>query len=178
MSILKKEEAMNISEAIRKRRSIRKYKEGVEIPRKDIETILEAAMMAPSARNTRPWEFVVVESREGKEKIMEIQPYTGMLKTASAAIIVCGLPEVQKEANCSEFWPEDCGAAIENILLQALELGYGTCWCGFYPVEDRVKALKEAFDLKSVPLAVVALGVPDEEPAARGYFDPEKVRYI
>ncbi len=169
---------MNVTEAIRKRRSIRKYKEGVEIPKKDIETILEAAMMGPSAKNTRPWEFVVVESKEAKEKIMEVQPYTGMLKTASIAIIVCGLPEAQEGKCGAPYWPEDCGAAIENILLQALELGYGTCWCGFYPAEDRVKGLQEAFDIKSIPVAVVALGVPDEEPAARGYFDPDRVRYI
>lgn len=168
---------MNVTEAIRKRRSIRKYKEGVKIPKKDIETILEAAMMAPSARNTRPWEFVVVESAEGKEKIMNIQPYTKMLNTASLAIIVCGLPKAQ-EGNCSEFWPEDCGAAIENLLLQALELGYGTCWCGLYPVMERVTAIKDAFGLESVPLAVVALGVPDEDPAPRGFFDPSKVSYI
>ena len=108
---------------------------------------------------------------------MNIQPYTKMLNTASLAIIVCGLPKAQ-EGNCSEFWPEDCGAAIENLLLQALELGYGTCWCGLYPVMERVTAIKEAFGLESVPLAVVALGVPDEDPAPRGFFDPSKVSYI
>ena len=54
---------MNTLETIRSRRSIRKYKPGVEIPNEDIKQILEAAMMAPSACNTRPWEFVVVKDR-------------------------------------------------------------------------------------------------------------------
>ena len=119
---------MNISEGIRGRRSIRKYQEGAVIPREDFEKMLEAAMMAPSAQNLRPWEFLVVTNRELMEAITEVSPYTQMLKTASAAIVVCGLPKVQ-EGRCGAFWPQDCGAAIENLLLEAEALGYGTCWC-------------------------------------------------
>lgn len=81
---------MNTSEVIRARRSIRKYKENFVIPQKDIETMLEAAMMAPSACNTRPWEFIVVENPAIKEQIIEISPHTSMLHTASLAIVVCG----------------------------------------------------------------------------------------
>ena len=133
-------------------------------------------MMAPSARNTRPWEFVVVENREILEKFRDIQPYTGMMKTASLAIVVCGRPELQEGGN--EFWPQDCGAAIENILLQALELGYGTCWCGFYPVEERVKGFQELLGVESIPVGAVAVGNAEEAPAARGYYDKSRVKYI
>ena len=114
---------MNTSEAIRSRRSIRKYEKGFLIPQEHIEQLLEAAMMAPSACNRRPWEFVVVEQRDVLAQIMEIHPYTQMLQTASLAIIVCGRPDCQ-EGICEGFWPQDCGAAIENLLLQATELGY------------------------------------------------------
>ena len=62
---------MNVTEAIRNRRSIRKFQQGVQIPQEDLDLILEAAMMAPSARNTRPWEFVVVENREILEKFRD-----------------------------------------------------------------------------------------------------------
>ena len=86
---------MNISEGIRGRRSIRKYQEGAVIPREDFEKMLEAAMMAPSACNSRPWEFVVVTDRQILEGITKGMTYTQMLKTASAAIIVCGLPQAQ-----------------------------------------------------------------------------------
>ncbi|MDO4265983.1 MAG: nitroreductase family protein, partial [Eubacteriales bacterium] len=65
---------MDVREAIRGRRSIRKYEAGAVIPKKDIESILEAAMMAPSARNARPWEFVVVLNEEKKNRIMEFSP--------------------------------------------------------------------------------------------------------
>ncbi len=168
---------MNTSEVIRARRSIRKYEENFIIPQKDIEIILEAAMMAPSACNTRPWEFVVVENSIIKEQIMEISPYTSMLRTASLAIVVCGKPDLQKAIG-SSFWPQDCGAAIENLLLQATDLGYGTCWCGFYPVMERVEALQKVLHVSSIPMAVIAVGKPAENPEARGFFDSSKVTYL
>lgn len=168
---------MNTSEAIRTRRSIRKYEENFIIPQKDIKTILEAAMMAPSACNTRPWEFIVVENPIIKEQIMEISPYTSMLRTASLAIVVCGRPDLQKTIG-SAFWPQDCGAAIENLLLQATDLGYGTCWCGFYPVMERVEALQKLLQISSIPMSVVAIGKPAQNPDAQGFFDSSKVTYL
>lgn len=168
---------MNTSEVIRNRHSVRKYKKGVQIPRKDIETMLEAAMMASSACNTRPWEFAVVENPEIRKQIMEISPYTKMLETASLAIVVCARPDLQ-EGRGSGFFPQDCGAAIENLLLQATDLGYGTCWCGFYPVMERVEKLRDLLKVSSVPLAVIAVGEADEEPKTRGFFDKERVTYI
>lgn len=168
---------MNTLEAIKSRRSIRKYRTDAPVPREDIRLMLEAAMMAPSACNTRPWEFVVIESREVKEQVMKTMPYTQMLQTAPLAIVVCGKPEVQENI-CPGFWPQDCGAAVENILLAAKELGYGTCWCGCYPLAHRVEPMQKILDVESVPLAVVAVGRPDEEPAARGYLDESRVKYL
>lgn len=168
---------MNCSNVIRERRSIRKYKTGVQIPQSDIEKMLEAAMMAPSACNTRPWEFFVVTNREVIAALQKAHPYTGMLSTASAAIIVCGRPDLQ-EGKCNGYWPQDCGAAIENLLLQAADLGYGTCWCGCYPTMDRVEQLQGILNTSSIPVAIVAVGEADEAPAARGYFDPDRVTYL
>lgn len=76
------------------------------------------------------------------------------------------------------IFPQDCGAAIENLLLQATDLGYGTCWCGFYPVMERVEKLRDLLKVSSVPLAVIAVGEADEEPKTRGFFDKERVTYI
>ncbi len=170
---------MNTLEAIMKRRSIRKYVKGAVIPKEDIIKMLEAAMLAPSAKNCRPWEFTVVTNRDMMLKIREISPYTKMMETASLAIVVCGRPKDQ-EGKCGEFWPEDCGAAIENLLLCALELGYGSCWCGLYPSDGRHEAMRELIgaDKDVIPMAVVAVGVADEEPAQRGYYDEKKVRFI
>lgn len=168
---------MDCAEIIRERRSIRKYKSGVTIPKEDIETILTAAMMAPSACNSRPWEFFVVESPEKKEQLMKLHPYTKMLQTASLAIVVCGRPDLQ-EGICDGFWPQDCGAAIQNLLLQAKALGYGTCWCGCYPELERAKRIGKFLDTTAIPVAIVAVGEPDEAPNARGYFDPDRVTYV
>lgn len=168
---------MTTTEAIRARRSIRKYKPDAAISQMQIDLLLEAAMAAPSACNTRPWEFIVVRRREALDKITEIHPYTQMLKTASLAIIVCALPEAQSSI-CPGYFPQDCGAATQNILLQASELGLGSCWCGVYPREERMTPLIELLGINSVPFNVIAVGVPDEAPAPRGHYEAAKVRYI
>ncbi len=168
---------MNTLDAIHNRRSIRKYVKGTVIPEEDIRKILEAAMMAPSACNCRPWEFVVVRKEALLTQITQLHPYTQMLKTASLAIVVCGRPELQ-EGVCAGFWPQDCGAAIQNLLLAAEELGYGTCWCGCYPVMDRVEAMQKLLQVTSLPLAIVAVGRADEAPAARGFYDEERVIWL
>mgnify|MGYP001587048498 CR=1 FL=1 len=168
---------MKMSEAIRERRSIRKYKPNIEIPQEDIDLMLKAAMMAPSAMTMYPWEFVVVRSKEIREQMISVHPDCYMIKDASLAIVVCGRPELQN-ALSSGFWPQDCGAATENILLQAVELGYGTCWCGEYPFSKRITGLQQVLDVTSIPFSVIAVGVPDENPKARGYYEKEKVKYL
>jgi len=166
-------------QAIHERRSIRKYKAGAMLTQEQIDLLLEAAMLAPSACNTRPWEFIVVKSREMLDEIAKKHPHAKMLDTASIAIIVCALPEVQINPPVAEgFFPQDCGAATQNILLAAVELGLGTCWCGIYPKEARVAEFQELLGVSSVPFCVIAVGVPDESPARRGMFEKSKVKYI
>lgn len=168
---------MTVTEAVKTRRSVRKFVPHAEIPQEHIEQVLTAGMMAPSACNTRPWSFIVVKNREKLNEIRGIHPYTSMLETASMAIIVVAHPEVQS-GKCESFFPEDCGAATQNMLLQAWELGYGTCWCGVYPNEERIAGINSVLASDGTPFNVIALGVPDETPAARGFFDPSKVTYV
>jgi len=168
---------MDCNQAIRARRSIRKFKPGQAVPKADVETMLEAAMMAPSACNTRPWEFFVVENPEIKEKLRAAHPYASMLKDASLAIVVCGRPDDQK-GMCDGYWPLDCGAAVENLLVQAAALGYGTCWCGCWPSMDRVEAIQGILGTRSVPVALISVGVPDEAPAPRGQYQAGKVTWL
>ena len=72
------------------RRSVRQFEKDREIPQSDIDDILKIAMYAPSARNTQPWEFVVVKDKKMRDKIAEVHPYAKFLKDASLAIVVCG----------------------------------------------------------------------------------------
>lgn len=169
---------MNINDAILNRRSIRKYEKGYFVSDNDIKTMLTAAMHAPSACNTRPWEFLVIKTEEAKERVLKCHTSATFLKDASLAILVCALPERQEGTRGTGFYPQDCGAAIQNILLSAYSLGLGTCWCGIYPKEERVKLFKEEFNLTSLPLGLVVIGKACEEPAAKGFYEEEKVRMI
>jgi nitroreductase len=172
---------MTVNEVVRTRRSIRKYKSGAKVSDEQIKQLLEAAMLAPSACNTRPWEFIVVRDRDKLDQIRKTHPYTGMLETASLAIVICALPESQAEVNnglAVGYYPQDCGAATQNILIQAIELGLGTCWCGVYPKEDRIAEMREILGTTKIPFNVIAVGVPDEDPASRGCYDESKVTYV
>lgn len=168
---------MDATEAIRVRRSIRKFVAGAEIPEEHLQRMLEAAMMAPSANNTRPWDFTVVKSLSKREEIAAFHPYARMVPKASLAVVVGARPDLlPKDMNA--FWPQDCAAATENFLIQAAALGYGAVWCGVYPDVRKVDQIKNILGGESVPFCVIAVGVPGERPAARGYYDPERVRIL
>ena len=110
------------------------------------------------------------------EKLATVHPFCGHLREASLVIVVCGLPEAQRRV-AQGFWSQDCAAAAENILLQAWDLGYGACWCGVYPREDRAEAVRELLDTSGVPFCMIAVGVPAETPVVRGFYEEEKVEY-
>ncbi|MCL2643403.1 MAG: nitroreductase family protein [Candidatus Bathyarchaeota archaeon] len=164
---------------IRDRRSVRNYVSGACVSDEQIKVLLEAAMLAPSACNSRPWAFLVVQNREKLDEISKIHPYTQMLATASCAIVVCA--DLSLQSGVSEgFFPQDCGAATQNVLLQAVELGLGTCWCGIYPKDDKVRAFRSLFGLSGnvVPFCVIAVGVSAEEVGSRGFYEEGKVEWI
>ena len=170
---------MGVNEIIKKRKSVRKYKEGAVVTDEQVRTILEAGMLAPSARNKRPWEFIVVRNRKILDEVAVLHPHGSMLKTASLAIVVCA--DLNSQKGISEgFFPQDCGAATENILLQAVDLGLGTCWCGVYPREYGITEFRRIFNLPEniIPFNIIAVGVPEEEWGARGFYEEEKVTWI
>ena len=164
-------------EIIKKRRSIRRYDPTKPVTREQINKMLEAAMLAPSACNSRPWEFIAVTKREILDEIAKIHPYAQMCKTATAAIVIVATPQSGMPAG---YWPQDCGAACEAILLSAVSQDLGGCWCGVYPKEERMGDFYKLFKIEKpkVPFCVIAIGVPDENPAPRGKFEESKVTYI
>ena len=78
------------------------------------------------------------------------------------------------------YFPQDCGAATENILLEAVTLGLGACWCGVYPRDERIVGFRELFNINEpkIPFNVIAIGTPAEDPKSRGFFDKAKVTYV
>ena len=163
--------------AIESRRSIRKFQANMPMTKDHLDQLIKAAMHAPSACNSRPWEFIAVTNREVLNEIARVHPYAKMCLTAAAAIIVVAVPQTGMPEG---YFPQDCGAATQNILLEAASMGLGTCWCGVYPRKERMESLAEIFSIKEpkIPFNVIAIGVPDEFPAQRGFFDETKVSYI
>lgn len=166
---------MNTLETIAKRRSIRKFTDKA-ISQQQLETLLKAAMFAPTAHNKQEWAFVVVRDRATLQRIMKVHPYASMLSTADCALVVCG--DTQREAP-SGYWPGDCGAATQNILLAATELGLGSVWLGVYPNTERMEQIADILALPAhvKPFNLIALGHPDETKEDIERFDPAKVHY-
>lgn len=158
---------------IEARRSVRAFQKDGVVTRDQIQALLRAAMLAPSACNDRQWSFVVVQDRALLEAIRRLHPYTSMLETAQLAIVVMGQPG----GKGADFWPQDCAAATQNILLQATALQLGACWCGVYPKQERMQNVRDALDLprETLPFSVIAVGVPAGQPAQRGFYQEDKV---
>ncbi|KUJ96204.1 MAG: Nitroreductase [Desulfonauticus sp. 38_4375] len=166
---------METLEAIFSRRSIRKFKPD-PIPREMLETVLRAAMAAPSAGNAQPWHFIVVDSKEILEQIPKLNPYAKMAVEAPLGILVCAELKLEKFPG---FWVQDLSAAVENLLLAAHDLGLGAVWTGIYPVEERVKGFQRLFKLPEevVPLAFIPLGFPNQEYSKVDRFKKERIHY-
>ena len=175
-------------DVIMTRASIRNFT-GDPVSQEQLETILRAGMAAPSAINIQPWRFVVLTD---KERIAELfgggfraQMFTG----AGAVIVVCGQtsfmrkpwgqPDAPEELSDNIFWFEDCSAAAQNILLAAHALGLGAVWTAGYPAMDRVAPLAQALGLPSdvLPLCVIPIGVPAENPYPKDKWKPENIHW-
>ena len=88
---------MELMDAIRTRRSIRKFTDEA-VPAEMVDTILKAAMLAPSAGNQQPWHFIVVTNRAKLDKVPDFHPYAGMIRKANVAIIPLGWPAAEFKA--------------------------------------------------------------------------------
>ncbi len=166
---------MELFHAIHTRRSIRKYTPQ-PVSDGDIRKILEAAMMAPSAGNAQPWQFIVVRDREKLDTLKNINPFAKMADEAPLGILLCGDLSLEKYEG---FWVQDCSAAEQNLLLAAHGLGLGAVWTGIYPKEERVKGFRQLFALpeKVIPLAFTVIGYPDQEIPSESRYKAERVHY-
>jgi nitroreductase len=166
-----------MNQLIESRQSVRKFKADKPVTREQLNRLLEAAMFAPSACNSRPWEFIAITKRETLNEIANVHPYAKMCETATAAIIVVAIPPTGTPEG---YFPQDCAAATQNILLEAASMGLGTCWCGVYPKDKLIASIRKHFSIPEtkIPFNVIAIGVPDESPGKRGFFEEAKVTYI
>jgi len=158
------------------RRSIRVYSPG-EVGEAAVTKLLEAAMAAPSAMTKDPWRFVIVRDKQTLAKLAALHPGAAMLSSAALAIVVCGDLDAAFERQIS-YLLQDCSAATENLLLAAHAQGLGACWVGIHPGEPLIKRVKELLSLPSsfVPVTVVSLGHPGEQPGPRTRYNAAHVR--
>ncbi len=157
------------------RRSIRKYTDE-PVSRAQLDTLLQAAMAAPSAGNRKPWQFVVVTDPALLARLAEPHPHGKMLPGAPLCIVPCGVLALA-HPDSAEFWVQDLSAATQNILLAATGLGLGAVWCGVHPVEERVRSAREILGIppEIVPFAYIAIGRPAEDKPPRTQYDAERV---
>lgn len=161
------------------RKSVRAYTDQ-PVSRAQIDTLLRAAMAAPTGRDMRPWKFIVIDDKEMLKTLAEQLPYAKMLPEAQAAVLVCGdLSVTDDKGNPSGNWMFDCSAATENLLLAAESMGLGAVWTAVYPYDERLRPVTEVMQLPDyiVPLNVIPIGYPKGNPQPKDKYDADNIHY-
>jgi len=130
-------------ENIMTRTSIRKY-QNKPVEAAKIDTLIRAAMAAPTAVNKQPWHFVVVTDSELLQKLGGER-----FGKAPLAIVICGDMEKALQGPGRDFWIQDVSAATENLLLAANALGLGAVWTGGYPRMERCAEIANALERRN-----------------------------
>ena len=166
---------MDFFNIIHTRRSIRKFS-SEPVPSADIEKILRAGMVSPTATNSQSWRFVVIDDRNILDTIPQIHPYAKSVSDAAVAIVVCGDTEAGRAPG---FWPQDAAAATQTMMLAARALGLGSLWCGIHPNQDREIAFSNLLGLPSNirPFALLILGYALQPFTREDRFDESKVHH-
>ena len=162
---------------IHSRKSVRSYT-SQPVSAEQVETLLRAAMAAPTAVNFQPWRFVVITERQQLDELAEVLPYAKMLKQAPLAIVVCGETTWMGGAE-NPYWQQDCAAATQNILLAAEALGLGAVWTGVYPNAELYPILHDFLGLPAnvQALCAIPVGHPAADEQPKDKWKPENIHY-
>jgi nitroreductase len=150
------EKWMDILEIMKARCSVRKF-EDRRIDKADLEYVLEAARVAPSACNLQPWRFVIIDTDSGKKRLH----CTEWIKNAPAVIVACGLhTEAWKRQDGKDHTDIDVAIAVDHITLAAAARGMGTCWVCWFDASGTARSLGLPRDVE--PVALIPIGYPAE----------------
>ena len=165
-------------ENIMSRTSVRSYTDR-KVSREQVDTLLRAAMAAPTAGNKQPWRFVVIENRSTLEWIGDNFKSMSMAREAAVGVVVCGDVTATFPGDGRDYWIEDTSAAAENLLLAAHAMGLGAVWCGIYPMVERVEAFSDRLALPEeiIPMGCICIGYPAGETVPKDKWKPEYVHY-
>ena len=160
-----------VMENILSRKSVRSYTDR-KLTDGQIETLLRAAMAAPSGRNLQPWSFVVLTDPTEYDTIFEGNFNLDKFKQAAAVIVLCA-------EQTGNTWRDDLAAATENLLLAAESMGLGAVWTASYPYEDRYLPPKKALGLPDtvIPYSIVPVGYPAGDEQPKDKWDPDRIHY-
>lgn len=169
-----------ILENILTRTSDRLFDAAKDVEKDKIETILRAAMAAPSGVNRQPWHFYVVTDKKILEALADSLPYCKMAKDAGAAIVVCGDSAKFLDGVDDTLWVQDLSAASENILLASHALGLGSVWTALYPHPDRIEKVKNLLAIKDtlIPFNVIPVGYVRTPHHPLDKWNPSAITYI
>ena len=164
---------MVLLDLLKHRKSVRDFLDR-PVEREKIVMCLEAARAAPSASNSQPWKFIVVDDRQLKDKLGDaafrgIYSMNSFCKIAPVMVVVVSekskfLARIGGMFRGTKYYLIDIGVAIEHFVLQAEDLGLGTCWIGWFN-ERAVKSVLEIPHRKKIDILI-----------ALGYYDREKTR--
>lgn len=157
---------MVLLKQIQQRYSVRCYSPN-KVEKEKLNTVLEAARLAPSAKNMQEWRFVVVQEAATIAKLQYAannQPFVG----EAPVLIACCATQTDYVMRCGQTaYPVDVAIAMEHMALQAVEEGLGTCWIGSF-FEDQVKSiLGIPDDIRVVELMTLGYPAGDSKPANR-----------
>ena len=153
------------------RKSVRSYTDR-KLTDAQIETLLRAAMAAPSGHDNRPWSFVVLTDPSEYDTIFAGNFNLDKFKRAAAVIVLCA-------EQTGNTWRDDLAAATENLLLAAESMGLGAVWTAAYPYEDRYLPPKKALGLPDavIPYSIVPVGYPAGNEQPKDKWDPTRIHY-
>ncbi len=162
-------------DVIRERRSIRKFENRI-VDKDKIENLIDAARMAPSAGNLQARDFIIVQDKITRQKLKKAA--LGQSFIEQAPVVIVALANFERSTRVYKsrgelYAIQDAAAAIENLLLAACAMGFGSCWVGAFDEEE----VREILDIpdKILPVAMIPLGYPNEHPEAPPRLVSEKM---
>ena len=168
---------VEFEEIINTRRSIREYQDK-DVDDELILKMLKAGMQAPGSRlGAEPWEFVVVKDKQTLKQLGEIKP-----RVSDAPVAIVLVANI-KRAFYKTVWQQDMGAAAENMLLEAVNIGLGGLWNGVAPEEERMSKIGKIIGIDDIeelkPYCIITLGYPADgfENKFMDKFDEERIHY-
>ena len=175
-------------QTIMSRKSVRSFTDQA-IPADYMETMLKAAMAAPSGSNIQPWHFVVVTDKSQFDRIFENNFNLRIFNSAAAVVVFCAdttvtrpprdNPDGDPVTRPNGTWRDDMGACTENFLLAAESLGLGAVWTASYPDPVRFLTMKRELGLPDnfLPYCAVAVGYPAGDEQPKDKWKPERIHY-